>query len=179
MYFGAIVCPAELDDRIGKYKLWMKQQFGCMVALKSPAHITLVPPFWLAADKESELLVGFSNFQSDMDAVEVELNGFSHFGKRVLYANVVANPALEELQQQTAEYFVQLFPDEIKKDERPFHPHITIATRDMKPSAFQEAWEEFSKKQLIERFTVTNISLLKLVVGKWKTLAEKCWVMIE
>lgn len=175
MYFIAVVCPPELDKKLLGYKLWMKEKFGCVVALKSPAHVTLVPPFWLNEEKEKELLAVFRNFSSDMAEIEIELDGFSHFGKRVLFANVVANPALEELQQQAESYFVESFPAEIRNDERPFRPHITIATRDMKPSAFEKAWEVFAMKEFIECFSAHNISLLKLSPGRWNVIAEKYW----
>lgn len=175
MYFIAVVCPPELDKKLLGYKLWMKEKFGCVVALKSPAHVTLVPPFWLNEEKEKELLAVFRNFSSDMAEIVIELNGFSYFGKRVLFANVVVNPALEELQQQVESYFVESFPAQIRNDERPFHPHITIATRDMKPSAFEKALEVFSNKELVESFSVKNIYILKLSSGRWEVIAGRYW----
>lgn len=35
-----------------------------------------------------------------------------------------------------------------KIDSRPFHPDITIATRDLHKKDFQEAWQQFETKKL-------------------------------
>jgi len=56
MYYVAIVCPDNLNNKIKGFKLWMQEKFGCTVALKSPAHITLIPPFWFKGDDENMLL---------------------------------------------------------------------------------------------------------------------------
>ena len=45
MYFIALVAPEEINTPILKWKTWFRDNFGCTVALKSPAHITLIPPF--------------------------------------------------------------------------------------------------------------------------------------
>jgi 2'-5' RNA ligase len=62
--------------------------------------------------------------------------------------------------------------DSIKKDDRPFHPHITIANRDMKPARFEKAWEHFSNKEFTESFDTNSIFLLKLNDGKWNVIGE-------
>lgn len=175
MFFIAIVCPPEVNEKVLRFKHWMKEQFGCVVALKSPAHITLIPPFWLEDVRETELLQTLQSFRSDMDELEIQLDGFSHFGKRVLFINVKENPALHELKKQTEIHFIQSFGDTIKKDERPFHPHISIANRDMKPGDFEKAWQHFSKKEFKETFRTKTISLLKLSPGKWNVIGSTNW----
>ena len=45
MYFNALVLPEQLDKKILTYKSWMADKYNCKVGLKSPAHITIVPPF--------------------------------------------------------------------------------------------------------------------------------------
>jgi hypothetical protein len=39
MYFIASVCPEEIDKQVMKWKLWMKEKYGCEAALRSPAHV--------------------------------------------------------------------------------------------------------------------------------------------
>ena len=172
MYFVAIVCPPSLDRKIYSYKSWMKEHFGCMVAMKSPAHITLVPPFWLPGSEEEKLLEAQRSFTSTIGELTIRLTGFSHFRKRVLFVAVENSPKLEQLKKEAEDHFVKFFPA-IKKDTRPFHPHITIANRDMKPSHFEKAWERFSTEVLDESFIVKAISILKLNPGKWDVVGEK------
>ncbi len=172
MYYAAIVCPPETDEKIFQLKEWMRKQFGCVVALKSPGHITLIPPFWMDEAREQELLQTLHSFKSDYLPLEISLNGFSHFNDRVLFVPVNENTKLNELRLQTEVYFQQSFSNEIRKDERPFHPHVTIANRDVSPSAFEKAWLYFSKEKFETTFEATNISVLKLKDSKWVVIAE-------
>lgn len=175
MYFIAIVCPAELNNKILAFKRWMRDQFGCIVALRSPAHITLIPPFWIAEDMESELMEIVSNFKTNKEKVCVETSGFSHFGKRVLFVALKEEPSLNDLKNEVENYFLAELGDVIGKEERPFHPHITIANRDMKPSDFVKAWDHFSERSFHENFHAVSISLLRLYPDGWKVIAEKKW----
>ena len=175
MFFVAIICPPSVEKKVLEYKRRMKEQFGCTVALKSPAHITLIPPFWLEDESETTLVDTLQLFSSDIDTLEIHLNGFSHFGKRVLFVKVNENPALEEIKKQVENHFSKVFNDVFKKDDRPFHPHVTIANRDIKPSDFLTAWEYFSKKEFNKIFHINGISLLKLCQGKWGVIGAKSW----
>lgn len=175
MYYVAVVCPPELNEKVLRYKQWMKDQFGCTVALKSPAHITIIPPFWLDEKRENELLQSLQAFSSKLPEMEIQLKGFNHFRKRVLFINVEENKIPNDLKTQVEDHFMDSFGDCIKKDNRPFHPHITIANRDMKPSHFEKAWEYFSKKEFKETFSVKTLSLLKLSMGKWNVISERNW----
>lgn len=171
MYYIAVVCPVSINKKVLEHKNWMKEQFGCVVALKSPAHITLIPPFWMEETKEADLIAATCNFKITTGLLSIQLCGFSHFTDRVLFIKVSDNPQLEELKHETEKHFNSAFPF-IKKDARPFHPHITIANRDLKPSAFIKAWQHFSKLHFDESFNCTGISLLKLSEGSWQVIAK-------
>lgn len=173
MYYAAILCPQAVDEKITGYKQWMRERFGCTAALKSPAHITLVAPFWLADSKENELLQVFDAFKTESPAFPVMLNNFSHFNNRVLFVHVDANEELAVLQSQVTAHLTSYFSRAIKPDQRPFHPHVTIATRDLSPAAFNKAWERFSKEDFNAEFTCTTVCLLKLNPGKWIVIREK------
>jgi 2'-5' RNA ligase len=176
MYFAAIVCPSPIEEKVLHFKHWMKNQFGCLVAMRSPAHITLIPPFWLDEIRETELLQTLQSFTSVMDELEIQLEDFSHFGKKVLYVHVKENSALEEVKFQAENYFMQSFGDVIKKDDHVFHPHVTIANRDLKPGDFEKAWQHFSIKAFNQTFRANIISVLKFSQGKWNVIGEKNWM---
>jgi 2'-5' RNA ligase len=165
MYFVAIVCPKEINDKVLALKNWMKEKFGCVVALKSPAHITLIPPFWY--HKEKELLQSLASFKTEIIAPVICLKDFSHFGKKALFISVEKNAELQKIQKEIVTHFMDSFPGHIKKEERAFQPHVTIANRDIKPSDFYTAWSHFSEKHFDEQFQGDKISLLKLQEGKW------------
>ena len=44
---------------------------------------------------------------------------------------------------------------------KPFHPHITVAFRDLKKSIYFEAWEYYQHKMLKEEFMIKQATLLK------------------
>lgn len=173
MYYVAVVCPPEIDEKVLQYKYWMRQRFGCKAALKSPAHLTLIAPFWLEEDQEQTLKETTKQFQTELLPFEIRLNNFDHFSNRVLFVHTEANESLARLQFETTEHFQQQFPVAVKTDNRPFHPHVTIANRDMSPSAFLKAWEHFSKEDYAASFIADQIALLKLQEGKWKVIEEK------
>lgn len=175
MYFVAIMCPPETDKNVRQFKNWMKEQFGSVLALRSPAHITIIPPFWLELNNEVKLQETLKAFASDRNELNIQLDGFSSFGKRVLFIQVLENPELEEIKDQAGQHFGGSFGDLVRKDERPFHPHITIANRDLKPGDFEQAWIHFKDKNYKENFRSKTISLLKLTEGGWKVIAEKRW----
>jgi 2'-5' RNA ligase len=172
MYYVAILCPQEIDEKIEGYKHWMKDRYGCVAALKSPAHITLIPPFWLEDKREPELQQALQTFTSNIPKPEIRVKGFSHFNRTVLYAEVDQNMTIDQLKRAVETHFISLFPGVIKKDDRPFHPHITIATRDLKPADFVKAWEHFSTMNFAATFITSNISLLKLSSGRWNEIAH-------
>jgi len=173
MYFLALVCDPSLEEKVLQLKYQMRDRYGCVTALRSPAHITLVAPFWLDEPKEGELYKALDVFDSDIGSLQIELNGFSHFNRKVLFIQVIENPGLEELKNQVTDHFINQFGDVIKRDLRPFHPHITIANRDLKPGDFLKAWEQYSRKTFKEHFEANTISLLKLSPGKWDVVRSR------
>jgi len=175
MYYVALICPEETDNKVNEFKFWIKQHFGCVIALKSPAHITLIPPFWLELKMEPELIKTLQSFRSNMDELEIHLDGFSHFGKRVLFVDVKNNPALIELRNQAANHFLKSFSDVIKKEDRSFYPHITIATRDIKPGEIAMALNHLNNVGFHEHFRISTISLLKLSPTKWNVINSANW----
>jgi 2'-5' RNA ligase len=172
LYFVAVLCPAEMDRKITDFKYWMRDRFGCKVALKSPAHITLVPPFRIVADQEENLSGVLNSLTTTTKKIQVKVDGFDHFDKRVLFVNVKSNPLLKVLKEETEEHFAYNLGGAIKKDQRKFHPHITIANRDLKASDFEESWKYFSGLLYQETFSVAEVSLLKIIDGKWKAVAH-------
>lgn len=175
MYYVALLCPPEIDREVSSLKQYMRQQYGCVAALKSPAHITLVAPFWYEEPREEQLLSLLGGFHSDVGNLDLHLQGFSHFDRKVLFIAVDPSPALEELRNQAFRHFHQALGPALRPDDRPFHPHVTIATRDLRPSAFVAAWEYFSRQTFEARFTGARISLLKLFPGQWQVIRDQAW----
>jgi 2'-5' RNA ligase len=167
MYFIALVLPREINEEILKWKLFMKDHFKCLVALRSPAHITLVPPFWMNDDLENKLGDAISQFSQQQLPFEINLKNFAAFKPMVIYADVLSTAHLQTLHAQLREHLIAGDFFIIKRDNRSFHPHVTIATRDLHKRAFYEAWEIFKKETYEASCKIKGISLLKHNEKNW------------
>ncbi|HEX8313994.1 MAG TPA: RNA 2',3'-cyclic phosphodiesterase [Flavisolibacter sp.] len=160
MYFIAVVLPEALNEQILPYKKWMAEKYGCRVGLKSPAHITIVPPFWTEPDKEEQLKNDIQSVSAAFQTFTITTNDFSAFKPRTIFVAVKENEQLKSL-KKAADNFFRTADYQIKIESRAFHPHITIATRDLYKKDFAEAWPQFESKKFEEEFDVTGLSLLK------------------
>jgi len=170
MYFIAIVAPEEVNATVLKWKQLMKERFDCAVALRSPAHITLIPPFWLDENEEHELKNAIGNFSQSCAGFEVSLKNFAAFQPRVIYVDVLPNQQLQSIHARLEEFLAAKRQFPISKGERPLHPHVTIATRDLHKKAFQEAWEIFREKMYETSWIASGISILKHDQKKWEVI---------
>ncbi len=167
MYFIAIVLPEALNRKVQHYKTMMKEKYGCTVALKSPAHITLLPPCWMDPTFEESLKNDLDLLASGMSPFEICTADFSSFSPRTLFIATTPSGPLNRLKQKTGEFFSSRQHYKLKTDDRPFHPHITIATRDLHKKDFHEAWLFFESNTFRECWTAGGISLLKHNKKNW------------
>ena len=172
-FFVALVCPPYLQDRVNQLKSWVKEQYHCRVPINSPPHLTLIPPFWFEAQNEQRVLNALDSFRYDSGIPEIRLLNFSHFDRRVLYIRVIEEPDLLDLKQKLESHFIFVLGGSIATDDRPFHPHITIARPGSRKSAFHRAIEHLTHREFEDRFLAEKISLLKYEGVSWQVIAEK------
>jgi 2'-5' RNA ligase len=173
LYFIAIVPPEPVFSEIRKLKEFMANQYSSDAALRSPAHITLHMPFQWKQEKEERIFDALDNFAKQQRSFEVKLNGFGCFEPRVIYVNVDENVALRKMQEELMDHAkinLNLFNANYR--EQPFHPHITIAFRNLKKSVFPEAWKEFQNKKYAAEFFAGSFSLLKHNGKGWDIYKE-------
>ena len=172
MYFLGVLAPPEVNEKILQWKYYMRDHFGCVVALRSPAHITLIPPFWMKEEMEEDLIKDVNSFSIGQQEFQIELQDFDAFKPRVIFAQVNDNPLLSQLQASFLDYLIarQKFP--IEKESRPFHPHLTIANRDLLKKDFAPAFDHFKRISYHYRFPVNEIALLKNQSAKWEVIKK-------
>src|ERR1700730_14631386 len=100
MYFIALVAPKEINEEVLKWKLFMKDRFECTVALRSPAHITLIPPFWMESAWENKLENAITDFSRKKTSFKIYLKKFAAFEPKVIYIDVLLNEPLQKLHSQ-------------------------------------------------------------------------------
>lgn len=148
----------------------MLEKYNCKVGLKSPAHITLVPPFWLEDEKENQLTSDIDFASARLHPFSISANNFSAFKPRTIFIEIVANEQLHRTKKATDEVFKNNPFYNIKIDTRPFHPHITIATRDLFKKSFFEIWPWFAEKKFEEHWICEGISILRHNKKNWDVI---------
>lgn len=170
-YFIAIIPPEPVFSEVEKVKLEISQKYNNKSSLRSPAHITLHMPFEIKEAKEEHLIQTISEFKFST-GFPVQLNGFGCFEPKVIFIDVEKNETLTALQNQLV-FHVKSHLNIFNQydDKRGFHPHVTIAFRDLKKQDFYLANEEYKSKSFNADFKVNSFFLLKHTGKVW--LAHK------
>ena len=171
-YFIAIVAPEPIQTELMRFKELVKEKYNSKGSLRSPAHITLHMPFEWKEEKEDILINMVEQFSFKED-FKIELKNFSSFGQRVIFVDVVKNEKLVQLQNELVNHVkknLHLFNQ--SNDMRGFHPHVTIAFRDLKKEKFIQAFEFFKTQTYNSSFNNKSFCLLKHTGKEWLVQKE-------
>jgi 2'-5' RNA ligase len=166
-YFLAIVPPKEIFDRAESIKEEIREKFGVKYALKSPAHITLKMPFNYNEAKEESLISKVGEFLKDQASFQVRITGVGTFGNRVIYLDIDKSQELETLQNSLKSFCKKELNLADELSDRNYHPHMTIAFKDLKVSQFPEVLKVIKSLGFRDQFQVSQIALLKRIDGRW------------
>jgi 2'-5' RNA ligase len=169
-YFIAIVIPEPGFSRIEHLKQSLYTQHGLKGALRSPAHITLHRPFEWRESKEGSLIDCLSQFEYEKN-FSIQLQNFAFFEPRVVYIDVLPNTCLVELHDRLSRFVrreLKLYNE--SEDMRGFHPHVTVAFRDLKKPLFYDLKRTFTNQTFSFDFSEARMALLKL---------DKTWQVIH
>jgi 2'-5' RNA ligase len=173
LYFIAFIPPAPVFEDALALKQHFHQNYNSKAALNSPPHVTLHMPFRWRFDKEETLIEKLASFIKQHDPIKICIDNFSSFPPRVIFLNVVTSEPLITFQKSLQRFCkkeLNLFNANYKED--PFHPHVTLAFRDLKKSAYAKAWSEFEKKEYRAEFIADKVALLKHDGKEWKMLKD-------
>jgi len=150
-------------------KQYCAEHFGSKHALRSPPHITLHMPFKWKERRLEELQQALAHAVAGFEAFDLELKDFDFFPPRVVFVDVAANQPLRELQRRVARHLrsLQLFNADHK--DQGFHPHVTIAFRDLKKPRFEQAKAYYETQNYEAQFLVDQVVLLKHNGKTWDT----------
>jgi len=172
-YFVALIPSSPVYEEAQALKEYFRKEYNSKAALNSPPHITLHMPFFWKEEKETKLVTKLAEFARGCDALKVCLDNFSSFPPRVIFMNVAASDALADLQKNLHRFFKrELDIFNANYQDKPFHPHLTLAFRDLKKPQYHLAWREFSAKEYKAEFMADRLSLLKHNGSAWQVLKE-------
>jgi 2'-5' RNA ligase len=161
LYFIAILLPSPYREEVSRLKEYFRDRYHSTAALRSPPHITLHMPFRWKTTKEDRLTDALQQFAIAHPPVCITLKHFGCFPPRVIFIDVQKNDELEALQRELKRFCRStLNLEQADWRNQGFNPHVTLAFRDLKKSAFQEAWHEFGNKEFYGSFIADAITLL-------------------
>ena len=172
LYFVAIIPREPLKSRVTEIKTDLQAKFNTKAALKSPPHITMHMPFRWKLKKMDLIVTTLAQLAAQTKAFSVELKDFAAFPPRVIYLNVAENTALNNLKSGVSQLSLQKWKLFDRVDSRPFHPHMTVAFRDLTKVNFEKAWELFKNRTFEEQFLADKMTLLKHNGKFWEEFME-------
>ncbi|NJN88710.1 MAG: 2'-5' RNA ligase family protein [Leptolyngbyaceae cyanobacterium SL_7_1] len=171
-FFIALVPPVEIQSYAEGVIRELGDRYHTRTA-KAPPHVTLQPPFEWHLEERHRLIQCLAEFAHHAKAVPVNLVGFGAFAPRVLYINVVRTPGLLELQAALmAQLAAILAIVDPKSQQRPFAPHLTVASRNITRQTFRAAWEELRSRPVEFEFVGDRLVLLQHDGQRWQIHRE-------
>ena len=161
-YFLGIALPKTLEAEIEKWRRKFR-------APQTAPHITLIPPFTWAHDYE-RLLQIVKDVEKRHGPFLIRGEGLGNFGRRVLFVNVELSPELRSFQRDLAEILAE---HGIPRETRPYHPHITLATR-LRSNDFNKYQRQLEGYSPSYEFIFRETAVFKLFsegsIKRWKML---------
>lgn len=159
LYFVGILPTPAIQTEVTALKEIFKLNYQSKHALKSPPHITLIPPFKCSEADLNQVKMTISTFCSTWAPFSIQLRGFGAFEPRVIFIRVEKNQHLKTLQNKLERQMADRF-DFILPARRPFHPHLTIAFKDLSASQFHRAWPTYQEKEYTSEFSCNALNML-------------------
>ncbi|PZR22172.1 MAG: hypothetical protein DI539_06195 [Flavobacterium psychrophilum] len=177
LYFIALIPHDTVAGEVTDFKNDFAANYNSSRALRTMPHITLKAPFKLAQREHKNLMAWFDNLRPMVESFFVELEDFGSFPNKdnpVIYVKPVMTPPLERLQKSILNAFEHAYPDiTIPYTERNFHPHMTIAFRDLTPEQYARAMDVYQHKKYSANFRADTFYLLQHDGEKWNVIAER------
>ena len=167
----AVVPSEPVLSEVKLIKQEVLQLFESSRALRSPAHVTLFPPFNADIALLKDVSHHLTLISKQMTPFTIALNGYGCFQPNVIFINPEPSEDLQKLRDTIANTLLEVTQRRTSATT-PFHPHMTIAFRDLKSAIFTEAWSHYKDRVYSRTFTVNDIALLKLGEDGWSILTR-------
>lgn len=165
-FFIGIRLPPQLEEEVES----LRRRFR---APKTPPHITLIPPFQWEGDYR-RLFDDLCDVAGKMPPFTIKAAGLGHFGTGVIFIDVKSSKELTECYDSLHQRLEQEEGASLPP-LRPYHPHITLATR-LGREQFNTYWQELGGYDPQTEFTCQSLSLFQLFqrgrVRHWEVVRE-------
>lgn len=166
-FFIGILPSRVLQREITEFKQYICDTWGPSHAFKSPPHLTIHPPFGWPERRLPPLYRSLQEFTATQAPFQVHLKDFGAFPPKVLFIQPLENEALNALFQGLMTHLEKSLEFVDDRNHHPFHPHVTIAHRDVEERDFPAIWRYFQDKTYERTFDVQALTLLESVNNRW------------
>lgn len=166
LYFWALVAKEPNQSKITRLKEEAAHRFHSNRALRSPAHITLIPPLRLSPAQLESLQEDFCEVALCTPPFNLDLTGVNGFPERVVYIHVHPHNTLDHLVTRLEAIRFSRFPHH-KRVYSTFTPHVTLAFRDLSPDLYPSALRYFQSMDLEFDWKADSLSRLILLEDGW------------
>jgi len=171
LYFFALIPSEDIQSSVTKIKLDFQNRYNASHALKSPPHITLIPPFKFERKNENRLIEILNEFSEYESKFQQSLKGFGMFPPKVIFIKVPKNDSLKSLYSRFIKHMDEkLNLSSYSRRAKNFFPHMTVAFRDLTPENFYKAKPVYEQKHISIEFEVNNICLLRHNSIQWEII---------
>ena len=173
LFFIALLTPEAVAQKIIALQKTVSEKYHSNHSLKSPPHVTLMPPFKYDGIFEKDINNPLMEFFLRSSPFTIQLEDFSCFEKnRVIFINVIKTENVNRLFSGLTEFVKNNLPTVLPHQHPTFTPHITIASRDLRKEMFRNAWNEFKEKTFQETWAVKSAFLLQHTGKEWIPVLE-------
>ena len=173
----AVLIPDPVASVVKAEQQYIADHFGPKHALRTPPHITLIPPLEVKDAEIKKIISIGKEISTQIQSFRLELNGFGAFKPRVVFIKVIENKMLNQLYrvwrnnlEKQATHLLARYPD------RPYHPHLTLAHRDVTPQQFDAIWDWYKEKRFESEIQINSCWMLKNTAKGWeKEMEFKFW----
>jgi 2'-5' RNA ligase len=167
LYLVALLPPEPVFSQTWALKQEVHGLTGSRNAVRLPPHITLLPPLREAADFEQACVAALAAFAAGEGPFEVGLDGFAWFSDRTLFVHVSEGAALRAFHARLLAWCATHLP-QVRPENRPYTPHLTLATRDLPPAQVPELRQLFGGRTYAAAFAVTQFTLFRHDGQHWQ-----------
>jgi 2'-5' RNA ligase len=160
------------DERVSAFSTELKntlcQRFGVCHALKSPPHITLVMPFRAGEEDLALLTSRLRSISVQHHPLHLQFQGYGHFGDQVVFMQVMPSGPLTVLRDALLQTLPEAIARQVITRNPHFHPHLTLAHRDLTPDRFPEVWSYVSSIPCQHESRIDAVCLLVHEQKRWR-----------
>jgi 2'-5' RNA ligase len=172
MYFVGIVAAEPVASAIMKIKHEFAENYNSKKPLNSPAHLTLIKPFYFKDGEIETVEKPLKGFLLAQKSFFIRLSGFGAFPPKTIFVDIEPNDKLQLLYDELCAFVVAHLKILNPYVPEKFTPHVTVGNRDLTKGNFKKAWEVFEKRKFDKTFKVDKLVLLRHNSNHWETFCE-------